>query len=769
MRYVFVIFLAIITTSISSQEVALVLSGGGAKGLAHIGVIKALEENEIPIDYIAGTSIGAIVGAMYAAGYTTDEMIELIKSDQFRFWSTGEIEEKYLYYFKQHDPDASWLELKFQVEDSTIKPIVPTSIVPNHQMDLAFFELFSKASAAANYDFDNLMIPFRCVATDVYENKAYELKKGQLSSAVRASMTYPFYFKPIKIDNRLLFDGGMKNNFPVDVAIRDFSPDFIIGSKVASNSKPPDEDDLYSQLENMLLGKTDYEIPDSLGVLIEPEIFDVGLMDFQYVDRLVESGYRATINRIAEIKGKVSERQTVEELKAKREDFISKMPTYEFDEINISGLNSTQKKYAINNVRLKKQIFSFSQFKKTYFRLIQDDIIKTIYPTSIYNDSTGYYDLFLRVRRDNKFEANFGGNISSTSLNQAFLGIQYKHLSRQAFNLSANSYYGRFYGSLQLKGRIDFPPAKLAFNKAISPFYLELGITYNRWDFFKSSNQLFFEDVRPSYLIQRDNVIRSDIGFPLTPNSKLSFGAALAENWDEYYQVENFLKTDTADVTTFEFNTFHLTYEKNTLNYKQFANEGKFVSISVRYVDGEELYEPGSTSNYRSDAEPIRDHRYFRVSFMHDIFKNVNKFYTIGLNAEAIYTSRYLFYNYTSTILNSPAYQPVPHSKTQFLDNYRAYTFAAVGMRNIFHINRFFDFRLEGFVFQPYEEVVSRQQVPYFEESFKKRYILASAGLVYHTLVGPVSLTVNYYDKSEEKFYILFNFGYTIFNKRAVE
>jgi len=120
-------------------------------------------------------------------------------------------------------------------------------------------------------------------------------------------------------------------------------------------------------------------------------------------------------------------------------------------------------------------------------------------------------------------------------------------------------------------------------------------------------------------------------------------------------------------------------------------------------------------------------------------------------------------------MLNSPYYSPIPHSQTLFLKNYRSYTYAAIGLRNIFHINQYFDFRFEGFYFQPYEKIYTDQQIPYFAEPLKNHYFMASSGFVYHTLVGPVSLTVNYYEKSEQKFYVLFNFGYTIFNKRATD
>ena len=105
------------------RGVGLVLSGGGARGLAHIGVIKALEENHIPIDYISGTSIGAIVGVFYALGYTPDEMLQLFKSQEFKYWSSGDIPERYRYYFLQYGNDARLLTLSVARQDSLLWPL----------------------------------------------------------------------------------------------------------------------------------------------------------------------------------------------------------------------------------------------------------------------------------------------------------------------------------------------------------------------------------------------------------------------------------------------------------------------------------------------------------------------------------------------------------------------------------------------------------------------------------------------------------------------
>ena len=152
---------------LKGQSVGLVLSGGGAKGLAHIGVIKALEEYGIPIDYIGGTSMGAIIGGCYAMGMSTDEMIEIISSEDFGNWMSGKLGEEYKYYFKAEESGPDILNIGIDLKDTVQKAKLPLSVVPNYLMDFAFMEIFSRASAAAGYDFDSLFVPFLCNAVDI--------------------------------------------------------------------------------------------------------------------------------------------------------------------------------------------------------------------------------------------------------------------------------------------------------------------------------------------------------------------------------------------------------------------------------------------------------------------------------------------------------------------------------------------------------------------------------------------------------------------------
>mgnify|MGYP001657049153 FL=1 len=329
---------------VQAQKVGLVLSGGGAKGLTHIGIIRALEENNIPIDYITGTSMGAIVGSLYAMGYSPDDMETLLKSEDFKRWYSGEVEEKYMYYFKKNLPTPEFFNIRFSFKDSlSLKPqFLPTSVVNPIQMNLVFIDLYARATAACDGDFDKLFVPFRCIASDVYNKKQLILKRGDLGDAVRASMSFPFMFKPIEIDSMLAYDGGIYNNFPTDVMREDFHPDIIIGSVVSTNPGKPKENDLMSQIENMVMQKTDYSLPDSAGILMTFKYNDVSLMDFQRIDELEKIGYDRTMSLMDSIKSRIHRRVNVDNIRLRRLVYKSNYPELRFKNIYIDGANTHQ-------------------------------------------------------------------------------------------------------------------------------------------------------------------------------------------------------------------------------------------------------------------------------------------------------------------------------------------------------------------------------------------------------------------------------------------
>ena len=759
----FLSLLLIVCISVSlsnAQKVGLVLSGGGAKGFAHIGVIRVLEENNIPIDYVTGTSIGAIVGALYASGYSPDEMEELFKSDAFYFWSTGQIQEEYRYFFKKQEEDPGWIQINMKKKDDKLKFLLPTNIIPQEQMDFAFMELLASTNAVCEYNFDKLMVPFRCVAADVYKNEAVVLKDGDLGAAVRASMTVPLYFKPIKINGNLMFDGGIFNNFPKNVMTDVFKPDIIIGHKVADEVLRPESDDIKVQISNLIMRPTDYSIADGDGILLETKFKNVGLLDFDKIETTENAGVATVMEHLDSIKTMVKRRVSLEEINRKRKLFNDKKPDLLFQNFQVEGVtDATQRKFIIQSIKHRSNAISIHTFRKEYFKLVADEQIKSMRPVTYYNKQTGFFDVHLIVEPQKKLEVNIGGNVSTKPINQGFFGVDYRVFRNRAYTLSSNMYFGRFYSSFKFGGRIDYPTQL--------PFYLSAYSTLNRWDYFASSSELFFEDVRPPYIIRNEFNFRADAGFPLSVTSKLCAGISYSNARDEYYQTKIFNQDDVPDNTDFNAYATHLSIERNSLNSKQFATEGSHKYFSIKYITGNENNYPGTTSNLT--AETKRSHQYYLLEASFDKYVPIGKRFTLGSLVEGVYSNKKLFSNYTSTMLSAPGFTPTPHSKAMFVENYHANKYLAAGLKGIFHLDDQLQFRLEGYYFTPIKTIERDENnlAYYNEKAFTDFKFQALAALVYHTGSFPISLMVNYYEKPDTRVYVTLNVGYILFNKRG--
>ena len=446
----------LLPATLFAQKVGLVMSGGGARGLAHIGVIKALEENEIPIDYVTGTSMGAIVGALYAMGYTPDEMIASMTSEDFQRWYTGTMDKNYMFYFKRNAEVPELLNLHIDIKDTIrlVKP--PLQLINPAPMNMGFLETYTTSTAACKGDFDNLMVPFRCVAADVYNKQQIILSQGDLGDAVRASMSFPFVFKPIKKDSILLYDGGIYNNFPRDVMQNDFAPDFIFGSVVSENAPIPAEDDLMSQVKNLIMNKSDYTLPDSAGILLDMNIRDVKLLDFHKIDKVIEIGYTNTLALIDSIKGRVSRRQNRAELATRRMAFNKRKPEMRFYKVVVRGINNEQAKAIRREFQQDDETFSYEDCKKAYFRILSGNSVASILPHAVYNETDSLYTLHLDVELNPAINLKIGGSVSTKISNQIYFGVHYRNINKFSKEYMLDGQLGKVYNNIQLGNRIDF-------------------------------------------------------------------------------------------------------------------------------------------------------------------------------------------------------------------------------------------------------------------------------------------------------------------------
>jgi len=758
-RFFFLVSLIILFSStVFSQKVALVLSGGGARGAAHIGVIRALEEQQVPIDYIVGTSIGAIIGALYAVGYTPDEMERLMASPEFNNWAAGMIDEKYKYYFWKDDPNASWFSLDFNPKKK-LTTVIPTNLINPYEIDFEFMRLLDPGSAAAGYNFDNLMVPFRCVAADIDSTQPMILRSGNLSTAVRGSMSIPIFFNPLRYNNKLLFDGGMYNNFPANVAKDEFHPDVIIGSRVAQRYSKADPEDIVSQLMTMLMDRQTDTITYQNSVMIVPAIPKISLLDFTQTGILADSGYAAANAMIPEIRKLVRDTLTHEVLLRRRTAFKAKEPVLMFDSIIVKGFSRAQTQYVQKILKHNKKSVTINELKKGYFRFIDEGFVKTIIPSAKYNPQTGFYDLYLDVQKAPNFNAQFGGNLSLGTSNEGFLQLRYRYLWTHAIRVLANGYFGRFYNSVKGGGRIDFT-SKL-------PWYLEIYYTYNSYNYFKNTTY-FFDDLMPSNIRLWESFTMLKGGIPITNKGKLNLGMINAITSADYYQANDFSRLDTTDQTKFNFFSPRLCFDLNSLNRKQYPNAGASLNISLSYMNGREILIPGSQSATKSEQTSY--HEWISLKVKYDNYFETIGPLKLGFFGELCISNQPFFKNYTSTIMYSPSFQPLPEMQSLFLPQFRATSYLAGGLKAILKIYKKLEFRAEGYIFQPYQQILQRPEdyTAYHGPILSDRSYIAAATVVYNTFLGPLSTGISFYDKLPEPLTFNINFGYILFNRSAL-
>ena len=284
-------------------KVGVVLGGGGAKGASHIGVLKYIEEMGIPVDYVAGTSMGSIIGGFYALGYSPEELTRLIAGMDWSQYIGNRIDRSMMSEEVRYRNSTMTLLVPFSHEslldgnaNASFLSQLPSAYVNNSSLVNLFNDLC--VGYQEDMDFNDLPIPFACVATDMITGKEVVLRSGSISSAMRASMAIPGVFSPVTMDDKVLVDGGLVNNFPADV-LKEMGADIIIGVEVTSN-KVVTTDDLRSLPQvfaRLLITSTSakrIENRSLCDVHIVPDISGFGMLSFtsEAIDTLVGRGYR---------------------------------------------------------------------------------------------------------------------------------------------------------------------------------------------------------------------------------------------------------------------------------------------------------------------------------------------------------------------------------------------------------------------------------------------------------------------------------------------
>jgi len=743
------------------KTVAVVLSGGGTKGMAHIGVLKALEENKIPIDYIAGTSIGAIIGSMYAAGFSPDEIEALVLSEEFEQAAVGKIDERYRHFYLEPEADPSWINLYFGWEDrleaqNIIRQNIPSNIVSPYLMDFLFMEYLGPTIAAANYHFDNLYIPFRCIATEVESRRAVTMRDGSLPDAVRASMTFPFYFQPIEIDGKLMMDGGMFNNFPADVVHLEFMPDVVIGSVVSDNPAAPKRDNIVSQLENLLKHPTNYDILTDQGVLIAPNVPNIAVNDMSQNKEIIAEGYRAAMEHMEEINGFITVYQNPLTRHLRRMAFRNETPDLIIGEIKINGLRSNQEEFVLQALGQQSLPISFDEFKFNYLSLLLNNRFDYVYPHIEIDPRTGFFVISIEMEKTREILRAFGGNISSRPVNHIFGKFEYVRWKTNPLTLKSNLYLGNFYNSILGSVRLDVPGEH--------PLYLESSVAFSKWEYSRSSVFLI-EEQNPPFLAQREFLASFRFGYPMDHDKKIEIGSAFNIATGSFFNTRSFAEADTMDHLRFNPYILFTTIERNTLDRKQFPTRGDRLYLLFRIMRGRERYEPGSTSAIPTQQETTRSWAEALISYK-SFFRPRSRI-NPGFSAELFLSHRPHFSNYASTMTMARQYSPFPVATTMFMPEFRANNYAAAGLKTIYSISSSLSIQTEAHLFQPLQTITqgTGQQSAYETYSFGPK-LMANMAFVYHTPPGPLSISMSYFNKEQEPWVFMVNFGFLLFNNQ---
>lgn len=729
----------------SQKKVGLVLSGGGASGLAHIGVLKALEEEKIVVHSISGTSIGALIGAMYSSGYTAHEIDSLFNTEKYRKAVFGEtLDNKYMGIKKEiATPKFISYSLDF---NKNLEENLPTYITSSNTLDLMLFEGFARAEIVSKQNFDSLFIPFRCAASDIDRKKCEYFKKGSLAQMVRASMSYPFYFPATDINGRIYLDGGIYDNFPVDIC-GSFKNDFIIGSNVSYNFSASSEDNILDQMRNMVVAKTDYSLKDNEGILIEPNS-EVSAFDFSEIKSIVDSGYAEAKRRLKNLDHLKSE-EDYQEFERKRLLFRDKLNRAFPRDFAASEEKQKLKKYT--SIYNKRDLTSISRLVNKTSQFHLDPFIDRFYLTLDSN-----LNIVKHIRLKDPFEIKIGGNISSKPINTGFTELTYRYAGTVPLAFSANIYFGKYYTSARLNTRIH--QNKKSYN------IFDISFVANRWDYF-NSRATFLQEQSPSYIIKEEELVEGKWMRALTQNSFWSVGVKTGVSEFNYYLTPNFTAQDTADLTVVDNTALNFSYENSTLNDYSYPDKGFLFSINASQHFANENYMPGNTSQQTSVID--NKFNFFNIKISAENYFQLGKV-AVAPGIDFNFSSQFELSNFRATQLLSSKYDPIQELKTQFIDDYQAQKYIAPSLKVVLNLSKSWQVRSDNFMFSPFQsltESTGLQNIEFGPLLSNNQY-LSSFSVVYQSLLGPVSLSLNYADGRTKPLSVMFNIGHILFNNQ---
>ena len=744
--------------TVYGQSVGLVLSGGGAKGLYHIGVLQALEENNVAIDYVAGTSMGSIIAGLYAAGYTPEQMREIAVSGDIEQWISGRLDKQHYRYYREQDTPPTLLTLRFNISRDSVKhnresmpessvdrhPTMqlPTDFITSTPIDLALNEKFRPASVACDGDFSRLMVPFFCVAADMNARKPVVFRNGDLGEAIRASMSIPFVFKPLRKKDMLLYDGGVFNNFPWQYMVEDYKPDHIIGVKcTAGNREVTENSNLIDQAMMFIMSETDYTLPAEGNVLIDRAV-DYGMLEFDKAAQIIAQGYEDTMARMEEILATIPTRRSAEQMAARRAEFISRTPQLTLARPKIEGITPSQESYVRKVMLARKNstdsLSTFADFRLGIFDLLAEQEFTVEYPRFEYDSEKHIYVPYLQMKQHPSLRATIGGSLSSTAYNQVRIGLRYDYIGRVGLNVGGKLYLGPVYNAGIIGGRVFIYPRRPIFFDANYIFSIRNTIYGNFGNLSRVDNTL-----RKKH---REHFGTATVGASVGNRSILQGTFNAGQN---YYLFEG-----DKNPTRFTFISTRLQFRRSTLDSPISPVSGTRIDVSGIYVNGHDKWVDEFDYGLIRHFSERREWFGAKVSWQQYLPFTASRWFSVGYSLEAVYTNHPRFDDLRVTNVSLPQYAPTTHSQMMYMPDYHSSRYVAAGLMPTFRL-------YDNLYLRPAFYAMYRRAEAGINEQWQ---YISDISVIYKTIAGPVSLSVAKYGiKNSNNLYMYINFGYQLF------
>lgn len=458
-------------------RIGLVLSGGGAKGLSHIGIIKAFEEYQIPIYCITGASAGALIGGLYAAGMPIKKLEEITKKNEINdiFYNKINLNEIPIEYRLNNLPK----QVNFFIDEEKKEIIKPFGLFNDQRINDFISYWTIPGNCKANSNFDSLAIPFRCVGANIINKKSILFSEGSLAKSMRASMAYPIAFEPIIMDSMILVDGGLYDNLPIEAAIN-MGANYIIAVNVGDIPPKPDEiqdvPSLASHLSNVLAARSDSEFVKNYDEFIQIDNSDISLFDFSTGDTTIKRGYEKGKTLAKKLATIIDKKADINSFHKKQNKYINFFKNRKRWEIVIKKNEKFTKKQIVTMMALNvDKTFDYEEFHDGIQRLYSTGYFNSV-DFDITNDKLNN-KLIVKIdlKENQKIELHGGFYFDSNAGMNMYASVYNNRIKNTSLILKNYLFVGNYHNgiksSISILNSYKVPMAKLRYSLSLSPFF----------------------------------------------------------------------------------------------------------------------------------------------------------------------------------------------------------------------------------------------------------------------------------------------------------